>query len=56
VRWMPGARLFLCPCHGGAYYEDGSVAAGPPQHPLTRYPARVEGDAVQVQADPVPIG
>jgi menaquinol-cytochrome c reductase iron-sulfur subunit len=56
VRWIPGARLFMCPCHGGAYYEDGSVAAGPPPHGLTRYPARVEGDEVQVRADPVPIG
>ena len=56
VRWVPGARLFMCPCHGGVYYEDGSVAAGPPPHGLTQYPARVEGDEVQVRADPVPIG
>jgi menaquinol-cytochrome c reductase iron-sulfur subunit len=56
VRWMPSARLFLCPCHGGVYYEDGSVAAGPPPHGLTQYPVRVEGDDVQVRADPVPIG
>jgi menaquinol-cytochrome c reductase iron-sulfur subunit len=56
VRWMPSANLFMCPCHGGVYYEDGSVAAGPPQHGLTRYPVRVEGDEVQVRADPVPIG
>ncbi len=56
VRWLPGARLFMCPCHGGVYYEDGSVAAGPPPHGLTQYPARVEGDDVQVRADPVPIG
>lgn len=56
VRWMPGARLFMCPCHGGVYYEDGKVAAGPPRHGLSQYPARVEGDEVQVRADPVPIG
>jgi menaquinol-cytochrome c reductase iron-sulfur subunit len=56
VRWIPSANLFMCPCHGGVYYEDGSVAAGPPQHGLTRYPARVQGDEVQVRADPVPIG
>jgi menaquinol-cytochrome c reductase iron-sulfur subunit len=56
VRWMPGARLFMCPCHGGVYYEDGSVAAGPPPHGLTQYPARAIGDEVQVRADPVPIG
>ncbi len=56
VRWVPGARIFMCPCHGGVYYEDGSVAAGPPPHGLTQYPARVAGDEVQVRADPVPIG
>jgi menaquinol-cytochrome c reductase iron-sulfur subunit len=56
VRWLPGARLFMCPCHGGVYYEDGRVAAGPPPPGLSQYPARVEGDEVQVRADPVPIG
>ena len=56
VRWMPGARLFMCPCHGGVYYEDGSVAAGPPPHGLAKFPARVEGDQVLVRADAVPIG
>ena len=23
VRWFAQSRLFMCPCHGGAYYEDG---------------------------------
>src|SRR5262245_55887566 len=22
VRWFPQSNLFLCPCHGGAYYAD----------------------------------
>ena len=35
VRWLESARLFMCPCHGGVYYEDGRVAAGPPPHGLT---------------------
>jgi menaquinol-cytochrome c reductase iron-sulfur subunit len=56
VRWMPGANLFMCPCHGGVYYADGSVAAGPPPHGLWRYPARVSGADVQIRADPVPVG
>jgi menaquinol-cytochrome c reductase iron-sulfur subunit len=56
VQWMPGANLFMCPCHGGVYYEDGSVAAGPPPHGLWRYPARVQDGLVQIRADPVPIG
>ena len=29
VRWLREAHLFMCPCHGGVYYEDGRVAAGP---------------------------
>jgi menaquinol-cytochrome c reductase iron-sulfur subunit len=56
VRWLPDARLFMCPCHGGVYYENGDVAAGPPPHGLTKYPVRVLGDDVQIQTGPVPIG
>jgi menaquinol-cytochrome c reductase iron-sulfur subunit len=56
VRWMEDARLFMCPCHGGVYYEDGRVAAGPPPHPLTRYPVRIQDGAVEIRTDPIPIG
>jgi len=56
VRWLPDARLFMCPCHGGVYYEDGSVAAGPPPHPLTRYPVRVVNGMVEIKTMPIPIG
>lgn len=55
VRWMPDAKIFLCPCHGGVYYEDGSVAAGPPPLPLIRYDVRVVGDEVQLKATAIPI-
>jgi menaquinol-cytochrome c reductase iron-sulfur subunit len=55
VRWVPGGQLFLCPCHGGVFYADGTVAAGPPQLPLYQYPVRIQGNAVQVQSGPVPI-
>jgi len=55
VRWLPDAELFMCPCHGGVYYKDGSVAAGPPPHPLTRYQVRVVNDEVQLQAAATPI-
>jgi menaquinol-cytochrome c reductase iron-sulfur subunit len=41
VNWRPDAGLFLCPCHGGVYYADGSVAGGPPPHPLFRYEVQV---------------
>jgi menaquinol-cytochrome c reductase iron-sulfur subunit len=55
VRWMPQAKLFLCPCHGGVFYQDGSVAAGPPERPLVRYPVRIENDEVQIRTAPLPI-
>src|SRR5581483_1602839 len=41
VRWLNEAELFMCPCHGGVFYSDGRVAAGPPPRPLVQYPVRV---------------
>ena len=55
VRWLDSAELFMCPCHGGVYYKDGSVAAGPPPHPLIQYPVRVQNGAVEILASPTPI-
>jgi menaquinol-cytochrome c reductase iron-sulfur subunit len=45
----------MCPCHVGVFYSDGTVAAGPPQHPLIRYPVRVNNGQVEIQSVPVPI-
>lgn len=55
VRWLASANLFMCPCHGGVYYNDGTVAAGPPPQPLFRYPVRVQGGIVQIRTSPVPV-
>lgn len=55
VRWENNAHLFMCPCHGGVYYADGTVAAGPPPFPLTKYQVRVYNDDVQIKTAPVPI-
>jgi menaquinol-cytochrome c reductase iron-sulfur subunit len=52
VNWRADAELFLCPCHGGVYYADGSVAGGPPPKPLTRVEVRVTADH-RVQVLPV---
>lgn len=49
VRWEEGAGLFMCPCHGGAFYPDGSVAAGPPPRPLDRLPVRIHEGVVELQ-------
>jgi len=55
VRWLADAELFMCPCHGGVYYKDGTVAAGPPPLPLVRYPVRVENGEVQLKTEAIPI-
>jgi Rieske Fe-S protein len=49
------AELFMCPCHGGVYYDDGTVAAGPPPKPLFRYDVRVANGEVQMKQAIVPI-
>lgn len=56
VRWLPSAGLFMCPCHGGVFYRDGTVAAGPPPKPLNKYPVRIADGQVQIQTSAVPIG
>ena len=55
VRWLPDADLFMCPCHGGVYYSDGKVAAGPPPRPLFRFDVRVADGQVQMKQVIVPI-
>lgn len=55
VRWLGDADLFMCPCHGGVFYGDGTVASGPPPRPLSRYPVRVHAGQVQILASPTPI-
>lgn len=54
VRWLPNANLFMCPCHGGVYYKDGTVAAGPPPRPLVQYPVRVVNGQVEIRTSPIP--
>ncbi|HEX5506016.1 MAG TPA: ubiquinol-cytochrome c reductase iron-sulfur subunit [Thermomicrobiales bacterium] len=55
VNWQPDARIFLCPCHGGVYYADGQVAAGPPPHPLFQYDTRVVDGRVELKTRPLPV-
>jgi menaquinol-cytochrome c reductase iron-sulfur subunit len=54
VRWFPQSGLFLCPCHGGVYYRDGSRAAGPPERGMFEYPNKVENGIVLIQAGELP--
>ena len=54
VNWRAGAGLFECPCHGGVFYADGSVAGGPPPRPLFQMRWRVSGDRLEVESAPLP--
>jgi len=54
VRWFQQSGLFMCPCHGGAYYRDGSRASGPPERGLFEYPNKVENGVVIIQAGELP--
>jgi menaquinol-cytochrome c reductase iron-sulfur subunit len=54
VRWFSQSRLFLCPCHGGAYYEDGSRASGPPERGLFEYKVRLNGNSLAIHSGNMP--
>jgi Rieske Fe-S protein len=54
VRWFPQSGLFMCPCHGGAYYRDGSRASGPPERGLFEYQYKVENGVITIQAGELP--
>ncbi len=55
VRWVEFSELFMCPCHGGVYYKDGSVAAGPPPKSLVKYPVRVRKGNVEIETTAIPV-
>ena len=54
VRWFPQSGLFLCPCHGGAYYQDGSRASGPPERGLFEYNYRIETGKLLIKVGDMP--
>ena len=54
VRWFEESGLFMCPCHGGAYYEDGARAAGPPPRGLFEYTYKVESGDLYVKGGEMP--
>jgi len=54
VRWFPESKLFMCPCHGGVYYEDGSRASGPPPRGLFEYEYQIRGEDLWVRGGQIP--
>lgn len=54
VRWFPQSDLFMCPCHGGVYYADGSRASGPPERGLFEYRYKIAGGDLFIEAGDMP--
>lgn len=54
VRWFSQSQLFLCPCHGGAYYADGTRASGPPERGLFEYEYKIESSNLMISAGRMP--
>jgi Rieske Fe-S protein len=54
VRWFPQSQLFMCPCHGGAYYADGRRASGPPERGLFTYDTRISNGELHIDAGQMP--
>jgi len=54
VRWFPQSQLFMCPCHGGAYYADGERASGPPERGLFTYEYKIVGGELHIDAGQMP--
>jgi menaquinol-cytochrome c reductase iron-sulfur subunit len=54
VRWFEESKLFMCPCHGGAYYENGERAAGPPPRGLYTYQYKIEQGDLLILAGALP--
>ena len=54
VRWFAQSRLFMCPCHGGVYYEDGSRASGPPPRGLFEYEYQIRDGQLWVRGGQIP--
>ena len=54
VRWFQESGLFMCPCHGGAYYEDGSRASGPPPRGLFQYSYKIENGHLWIKGGEMP--
>jgi menaquinol-cytochrome c reductase iron-sulfur subunit len=55
IDWVESTQLFFCPCHGGAFHVDGSVAAGPPPRALDRHEVRVRNGQVEIRTRRVPL-
>jgi Rieske Fe-S protein len=49
VSWQPRDRHFRCPCHGGAYDQQGMVLSGPPPRALEELPVDIADGKVYLE-------
>ena len=54
VSWFQESGLFMCPCHGGVYSEDGERASGPPPRGLYVFEYRVRKGRLNVRLGHLP--
>ena len=54
VRWFQESKLFMCPCHGGVYDQDGARVSGPPPRGLYTYEHRITGGRLEIRAGRLP--
>jgi menaquinol-cytochrome c reductase iron-sulfur subunit len=54
VTWFPQSGLFMCPCHGGVYYDNGERASGPPPRGLFHCVWQVRAGQLEIQAPHLP--
>jgi Rieske Fe-S protein len=54
VEWFPQSALFLCPCHGGVYYDTGERASGPPPRGLYSCGWQIRKGNLEIQAPHYP--
>lgn len=55
VTWIPGAHVYLCPCHGSVYNANGTVAGGPAPRPLYQYEVRIRQGRVWIKTRGMPL-
>jgi len=49
VNWLPGRKVFSCPCHGGEFNSNGKAIGGPPEDPLNQFAIDVREDSIYVK-------
>jgi menaquinol-cytochrome c reductase iron-sulfur subunit len=55
LSWFKESGLFMCPCHGGVFYADGTYAAGPPPRNMYELAHRVRNGRLEVRAGHFPV-